>query len=92
MSMLAEIVLAQKLEEMTRRAEAAEAALADREAYLEQFRELSRNVMNVLAERNKPCMWTQGDDNWFATECGSAFEYKWGAFCPDCGHPVEVTP
>lgn len=71
MSMFAEIVLAQKLEAMTRRAETAEAA---------------------LAERDKPCTWTLDCDGWYATSCKDDFFEKYGDFCPNCGHPIEVQP
>ena len=56
------------------------------------WRNRYHGALKLMAERNKPCVWTLDEDNWFATECGSAFDYKCGAFCPDCGHPIEVTP
>ena len=43
----------------------------------------------ALTERDKPCVWTLDEDNWYLTGCGSAFNIP-AKFCPDCGHPIEV--
>jgi len=94
MSMFAEIVLAQKLEEMTRRAEAAEAALA---AY-EQQQWMARAIgaesaeERMLAERDKPCQWRKVNGAYY-TDCKALYSLRaadWCEFCPGCGHRIEV--
>ena len=49
----------------------------------------------ALAERDKPCVWTRGYDKEIdirSFECGCTQDWYGNApaFCPNCGHPVEV--
>lgn len=96
----------QALEEMTKRAEAADVALdvcwgklddmtaqrdALRIAYDGKEAEL-RKVEAALAERNAPCVWRKDEDDWWQTGCGKETFVKHGDFCPNCGHPIEVAP
>lgn len=92
MSMFAAIVLGEELEKMTRRAEAAEAALATMIEQKEYFRQCWEAAEAALADRDKPCVHTLRD-GWIDTECGtsSSIVRDW-EFCPYCGHPVEVAP
>ena len=46
---------------------------------------------SALAERDKPCVWTEMDNGNWHSGCDEEFFYR-GKFCPDCGHPVEVVP
>lgn len=46
-----------------------------------------------LKERNTPCVWsrtTDGDQVWYETGCHKDSPSVESAFCPNCGHPVQV--
>jgi len=97
----------EEIAKITQRAEAAESALAERDAELarmdvslsrarrawQESEEAAKLWQRIaLAERDKPCVWNHIDVGWYKSACGSDYFEVIGGFCSGCGHRIEVQP